>query len=341
MLRAAAAGLIFALGVGVIAMADRPVIRYGSAGNAEECLAHQILHLPAETNVILLGSSRIRRGVSPDLLQEILGEPHPVYNLGRPGVSTARNYVLLRELYAQGHRPEIVVMESALELVRGAYDVTKARNAWPWQTDTASVFSFADHLQFPAIASDAGLMGQLGLISHGLSKKVAESTARYLSGEAVDAELRREAPETVCMLPQFDDPKPKDIARQIERKAEEKARLEAQFGDSATSVDDRFNYGEIGAQRLEIYYLEKVRALAEAHGSQLYVVRLHSYLRPPYTPEVTQQMQALIPEALIPDADVIRQTSENFIDRTHLGPEARAIYTTWLGGAIRERQDKP
>lgn len=335
--RVALAVLVLCTGSVLLAVPERAEVRYAGPGDAGACLARQVIHLPEETEVLVLGSSRIRRAVSPEQFGTALGADGPVYNLGRPGLSTAREYVLLRDLYAAGYRPRVVVLEAALDVLRGAYDLGKTDTRWSWVQTTASFMTYGDHFNLPAGASDAGVLGYTGLVASGLSKKIRTGVSLNLSGRVKDASLNGSAPETVCMLPHFDNPGARLQERNAARKASERARIEAVVGPLETSHDGRYAPRNNGPTRAELFYLEKIRELTVAYGSALYVVRLHSYGRAPYSAEVTAALSAKVPEVLVPPDAVILSTNANFMDKTHMGSEARQEYTAWLASAIAAR----
>lgn len=340
MLRTLTALLVVAMGLGIVASTGTPEIRYSSAASTGPCLARQIINLPADVKVVVLGSSRMREGVSPDQMSELLGEAEsvPVYNLARPGFSTPRNFFLLRDIYAAGIRPEAVVVEAALDAMRGV-DMLNNNNRkdWKWTSDTAFVASYRDVLNLPEDASDAGLVGYYSLVSSGIFKKLEHGIARQVSGTVDDWTLPDgQRPPTRCTIEKRENPRKKLLERKALRLANQKIRVEKIFGSDPDAVDDSFELQGGSFTRVELIYLERIRRLAEANGSSLIVVRPYRYAWPPYSKRVARHVREIVPEAKIPPREIVRATEKEFADPSHMGKNGREIYTAWLSGEVKK-----
>lgn len=333
MLRTAAALCILAASVALAMSFDRPEIRFGSAGNSKQCLANQIINMPSDVDVLLLGSSRLRRGVAPHQMTDSLGPDTKAYNLGRPGFSTPRNYVLLRELFARGARPSVVVVEAEMEAMRGVFKEKRIRRRFSWAADTAAVLSYRDMLDIPRSSFDAGLLGQFAFAGTGMLHKIEQGIARTLSGEQVSV-TDTDTAETVCMMARFDAPSAKGAARRARKQQRFEENQSEIFGDLDTAVDDRFDFDENSFTRTELAYLQRIRELVAAHDAKLLVIRLFRYRSPPISTDVRAKLSELVPEQVSPPDAIYRQAGRLFADTSHFDPQGREIYTRWLSGEI-------
>ncbi len=340
MLRTLTAALVVAAGFGLFAATDTPEIRYSSASNSGACLARQIINLPADVKVVVLGSSRIREAVSSDQMSELLGngESGSVYNLARPGLSTPRSFFLLRDIYAAGIRPKAVVLEVALDAIRGVdmFDDDN-RDTWDWVIDTAYVASYSDIVNLPIEASEAGYVGQYALISRGILKKLEHGIARFASGTVEDMTLPEgQHPLSRCTIEKRENPSEKALRKKARKLAKHKNQVEEAFGLDPDVVDDSFELQSGSYTRVELSYLEQIRRLTEKYGSILIVVRPHRYAWPPYSSRVSEQILEIVPEARIPPSETVRATNAGFFDPSHMGKSGREIYTAWLTLEIKK-----
>ncbi|WP_095590591.1 hypothetical protein [Actibacterium ureilyticum] len=333
MLRTAAALGILCVCIALPLSIDRPEIRFGSAGNSQKCLANQIINMPTDVNILLLGSSRMRRGLDPEQLSKSIAQNPKVYNLGRPGFSASRSYVMLRELFDSGIRPSLLVVEAETEALRGALNTKKYARPFTWRADTSSVFSFKDHLTFPVAIAETGYLGWSFIVGNGLLSKIERGLALKLADDIFETDPSQPA-KTVCMRETFDNPTPVGIARAERKKARIEKILNKQFDDLDHEFDDRFNFEDNSFSRAEFHYLQKIRELAQQYDAALIVIRPHHYRSPPPDDNVRAKLTHLIPEYLAPPEQVYRQTAREFMDRSHLNPKGREIYTRWLSQEI-------
>lgn len=335
MLRSFAAIVIVATGLCIMISADFSDIRHGSARNASVCIGQQILNLPKETDVLLIGSSRMRRGISAQRIDEILADGSTAYNLGRPGLSAARSFVLLRDLFDRGLAPQVVVLETAVEAIRNVDDLDKDFSDWRWRADTAAVLKYADVFALPKQSADAGIVGQFALVSQAVFSKLENNISRRTAGDLEDLNLPEGTkPEQVCFLPEFDNPSPDRIKHNAASKEKAKSKVMVEIGDPYTDYDDRFAFELNSYVRTELYYLEKIRNLLDTAGTEFLLIRVHPFARPPYSDRVLAELEAVLPEFVEPPADILRQTYADFIDPAHMGPASREIYTGWISEEI-------
>lgn len=333
MLRTAAALSILGVFVAFLVSLEDPEFRFGSAGNARQCLANQIINMPEDPDIVLLGSSRLRRGVSPEQMVEDLGGDLKVYNLGRSGFSTPRSYVLLRTLYDKGARPSVVVVEAELEAMRGVFARDKVRQRADWKVDSAAALGFRDMLDIPRSVFDAGVFGQMAFVGAGIARKIEMGIEQTLTGERVKVAPGQPV-DTVCMLKRFDAPDDKRLARQERAKKQYETAQAEVFGDLDTALDDRHDIAENSYTRAELAYLQRIRDLVDAHGGELLVVRLFPFRSPPISDTVRTRLTELVPEHRSPPESLYREVADMFADVTHFNRQGREIYTRWLSTEI-------
>ena len=91
--------LLLALVAGVVMLVDSFAVRAGAFRNSKNCYYHLAQPQPRPTDVLIIGSSRMRRGIDPDLLASLLGvSKHRVVNLGHPGYHYDFDYALIETL---------------------------------------------------------------------------------------------------------------------------------------------------------------------------------------------------------------------------------------------------
>ena len=114
--RSLVAVAIMLAGTAAIWATDLPAIRYGTPSGDRVCASHQMMALPRDPDLLLIGSSRVRSGYWPKVIvEESKGMLKSVYNLGRSGSSVDRTIAILSELLEQGVRPKVVMVEVVLE----------------------------------------------------------------------------------------------------------------------------------------------------------------------------------------------------------------------------------
>ena len=336
-----ASGILFSTIV-VLFVLETPLYRYGYTYELRRCAAHQVLHFPQRTDVVLVGSSRMMRGVDPNLMSETLGVS--VMNLGRSGFSTARTFAILTGLYEAGGRPGVVIMEAAMDEIRG-----QTENFLTWEAGAANVMSARQLIATSLDEEHNTLIPGLAAAASGMLSKLRGGVLLIAANVVGFEDLGRAPlryglpandtkPRNICVERSLDTPNTKLQALYDKQRANRRARNEERFGNLETALETYFVSVDTSFVRSELYYLDQIRALTRQHGSTLVVVRLHTYAAPPLAPKTIHNLQEIVPEFVVPPPDLIRQTWDYFIDIGHFGPQARAIYTRWLSGAVRETE---
>lgn len=326
LLRRLGAALAALTGVMLIVSADWPAVRFASVGNSQDCAARQLIDLPQQIDVAVLGSSRIRRGISPDQLSEELGQGlSGVYNFGRPGRQIRRSESNISYLLDTGRTPKVVVLEADIDLFR-----FEGSGKWNLPDPEAGYLKYSElfNLVPPDLEQDYG-----NLWSKAIKAKIGQTVALHVTGLTTKVQRARRIPNhTVCWMNRYDrETDTKRLSR--ERKAEE---MTAQFGNVETAFDDRFIGADSVAAQMELASIERVRARLGAVGARLIVIRPNGYSEPPLSDAVVQKLQALIPEFVVPPTDLTRTLGKTNIDEAHFGLEGRTLFTHWLAGVIKQ-----
>jgi hypothetical protein len=154
----------------------------GSVGRVElswEQAARAAGGAEAESEVLLLGDSRIKLGLLPRVLHERLG--FSVYNLATLGGQAPGSYFLLRRVLERGVRPRAIVVDYSESLLTFA----PGRNAACW----ADRFGWRECLEVAWHSADAGLGISAAL--HGLLPGWCDGRDRSpISGLAAKAATR-------------------------------------------------------------------------------------------------------------------------------------------------------
>lgn len=320
--------VIVFVGVLLIWTADRDVVRFASVGNAHVCAVRQLLDLPAELDAVFLGSSRVRRGISTTSYSDLMGvDEDRVFNLGRPGREILRSESIISYLIKSGRRPDVVVLEADIDRIQLGDDDRPF-----WSSRQAGFLTFGEIVS----ASLAGNRDRgWQRVVQGMHHKMTQTLLRHLSGvtlEVVSSDAGK--PQNVCWRKGFD----RETKKKLERRAMQRAKLREIYKDIETSFDDRFNNEPSELRDVEIAAIERIRQRLKAVGSHLIVVRQQGYLEPPLSADVVKKVQAQVPEFAVPDESTSRRISHQFMDPSHLNPEGRATYTTWLTGVIPSKR---
>ncbi len=320
--------VIVFVGVLLIWTADRDVVRFASVGNAHVCAVRQLLDLPAELDAVFLGSSRVRRGISTTSYSDLMGvDEDGVFNLGRPGREILRSESIISYLIESGRRPDVVVMEADIDRIQLGGDDRQF-----WSSRQAGFLTFGEIVS----ASLAGNRDRgWQRVVQGMHNKMTQTLLRHLSGITFEV-VRSDAgkPQNVCWNEGFD----KKTKGKLKKQAKQREKVNELYEDIETSFDDRFNNEPSELRDFEIAAIERIRQRLKAVGSHLVVVRQQGYLEPPLSADVVKKVQAQIPEFAVPDESLRRKISDQYMDKSHLDPEGRATYTTWLTSVISSKR---
>lgn len=317
------AALLFLAGVGIFPASNLEVIRFSSVLNSVVCSTLQIVNLPPQIDVAMIGSSRVRRSISASVLAEqSQGVFRTVYNFGRPYRQILRSEALVAHLLQSGRAPQIILLEADIDTIR----LGKPK-PWSWSPGEAAFLTSGE--VFAAVPPT--ISTPRNILLRAFEEKLRVTLAHLLNGDVVRILLGLGGkPETVCWRPDFDV---ESAGKSETRKTVEAARR-AQFGDVDTVLDDRFN-AEIGpAGQMELAVIERIRHRVRAAGGHLVVVRPNGYADPPLSPAVISRLTSLIPELRLPPQDMARQLSHMHMDGSHYSPAGRELYSRWLAGIL-------
>lgn len=321
--------LVLALLAVFLFWADSVGFRHGMVMSQQACGVNQILSFPRDVDFVVIGSSRTRQGIDPDLLRDASdGLIRTPMNFSRSGKGAARHFTLLKDLLEEGARPKTVLLELDIGSLMSDTDPSSI----PVQRDAGfqsfhTIFqSFYIHPQRPLIerAQNVALKSLI---------KLRASLVYAASGDAFKHQFqafKSDGAASVC--------RPKYVRRRpihIQRYEESIKQFDEIFGPSrATMTDDRFSVGDTLQAQIELFYLNKVRSLASQYGVQLLVTRLWRAGQPPLSDQALSRIRAIIPEFIYPPSELVRGSWENFLDATHLNPKGGEDYTRWLASAV-------
>lgn len=198
LLRRLGAALAALTGVMLIVTADWPEVRFASIGNSQDCAARQLIDLPQQIDVAVLGSSRIRRGVAPDQLSEELGPGlSAAYNFGRPGRQIRRSESNISYLLDTGRTPKVVVLEADIDLFR-----LEDEGKWNLPDAEAGYLKYSElfNLVPPDLQHEYG-----NLWAKAIKAKIGQTVALHLSGLTTKVLRAHRIPDhAVCWLNRFD-----------------------------------------------------------------------------------------------------------------------------------------
>ena len=326
LLRRLGAIVIVAVALITISSAEFKTVRFASVANSAVCSARQLIDLPPRVDVAFLGSSRIRRGLSPEIMRAELGTNYEsIFNLGRPGRTTLRSESILNYLLSSGRIPKVVVLETEIGLLQNA-----SGRPWSFRNGELGFLSFSE--VSVAIHAANPLASRYELFD-AWRQKIAQALSHHLTGLTYGVVSATPASDTtVCWLEAFDI----NDNRKRERRQKAAAELAEKGLDPKTSFDDRFVGAVSPSAKMEIAIVDRIRDSLAGTGAILVVVRPNAYLDRPMSDEVIQNIKGLIPEFQAPPENLARKLGQLTIDHHHFGPEGRKLYTEWLAGVIKQ-----
>ncbi len=325
LLRRLGAIVIVAVSLITISSANFMPVRFASVANSAVCSARQLIDLPPRVDVAFLGSSRIRRGLSPEIMRAELGANYEsIFNLGRPGRTTLRSESILNYLLSSGRIPKVVVLETEIGLLQNA-------NGMPWNFAHGDL-GFLSFSEVSEAIHDADPSASRYQLFDAVRKKIAQAIDHHVTGLTYGVLSATNASQTtVCWLDAFDI----DDNRKKKLRQKAAAELAGNGLDPKTSFDDRFVGAVSPSAKMEIAIIDRIRDSLASTGAILVVVRPNAYLESPMSDEVIQDIQGLIPEFQAPPENLARKLGQLTIDHHHFGPEGRKLYTEWLAGVIK------
>ena len=318
---------------GVLWLVETPFARNTVVGNTGDCGAQQLELLPREVTFLAFGSSRVRAGLSAELVEDYSdGALAPAYNLGRSGINIVRTYRMLRDLLDRGVRPAVIYVEvDLLALASGpSRPVAKPRQ-------DVGVLTFGDIIATTALLPETTpATTRVHVATLAVLQKLRSELVLLLSGRfarnyvAMPSEAQR-----VCWRTYYDE---RTRRKRQAVKAQRDAFVE-EYGELETALRSDVRIGTGWRAERELHYLDRIRELAEANDIALIVGRHWRAYEPPLSDESIAAIKARIPEFEFPSQQVVRESWRHFLDRTHMFKKARAAYTRWLADiAVAKRR---
>ena len=316
--------LVFISLVLFISYLDSPKVRYNLVGNSPDCSVAQILNAPKKIDVLLLGSSAVRRGFSPQIMTSLSENTfHEVFNFGRPNKDIARSFTILNDLGNKRIYPKTVIVEIDLESIRGVSnkkDIDLFFRPGFYSYDVILTILKIDNLSF---------YKRIDYLVDLITIKLHSSITNFLLGKFYFLDILREkntdAPN-VCWVSSFDEI---TLEKESIKKEKYKNNLNI-FPDLLLDSDERFTDSDTPQKLIELFYINQIRDYAKDHQIELYFVRLPFYADPPLSKSTVSHVKTLIPEFIYPPSELVRQNSMNFVDATHLNANGRLAYSAWL-----------
>lgn len=306
---------------------DTPEFFNNFIRNSQACAVRQIANFPPDTDFLILGSSRVRRGISPDKLIEMSeGEVLRPMNLGRNGLVSFRNYTMFREILSRDNNIKYAFVEVNIQALAGynrraTLFADKPQNAMVARTDYGTIGSTLSLLP-PQERIRALLMLEYLKIKHGL--------VSLFSGVAIESYAQLNQPaNSVCWQRNFDI----QNARKIKKIGQAQERNIRVFGPLGLATRD-FDYADTWGAVAELELLNKISMLANDNDIKLIVGRPYSVYQPPFSEEAVARIKELAPEFEQPPAELIREMWSGYTDESHMGKEARDMYTSWMAELI-------
>lgn len=299
---------------------DFTTVRHAAVVGMGNCAVRQFVRLPETVDVLALGSSRVRAGISPAIMSSASGGALSAnFNLGRSGLSAMRSYVTLRDALERGVRPRFVYLEIDID----ALARTEDRLQLPMHS---AIMRWRDIGLLLELHSDFTPIERLRLRLLAAAAKVRGAILPVLGGAPLTGLLGGNGPVLGCQ-DGLD-------AVQARRGASELAERRLIVPAVARELD--LAPAESRARREELYFVDRVRALCRKHGIRLLVARPGAAYEPALSERSLQQVRALVPEFDEPPADVVKASWGGFLDAYHMGPLARERYSAWLAARFMQ-----
>lgn len=319
---------ILALFLGFFWWSDQTAFRYNTVANQSTCSVGQFEHLPERVDLVVIGSSRIRRGFSPEIAENhSSGLLVGAVNFGRPGKSIARSYSIVRDILGKKIYPKYIILEVDLDVL--TRKPTKAKI--PDLRDIGFL-KYADALEILYIDDTRPLLERIHAVYRHWYLKLKSSIGYLLSGVVAQTYFSIENRfSKTCFLAGFD----RYIPLEFKKLQEQKAYYQSKYGNLDIAFEHKVSLSDIQnsyswAARAELYYVEKIRILARQHDIRLLVVRFGEAYQPPLSLAAEADIRSLIPEFIHPPAPLVREAWSGFVDTHHMGPLGRSLYTKWL-----------
>lgn len=331
-----AAVLAVSLGIVGVALANFDILRYANAHNTHYCY-WKLSDRLSKADLVIVGSSRMRRGIDPDQLAELLSmKAKRVVNFGMPSRSMARNFVFVSDMVESPHPPEALLVELSYDKL--AFPTSDYRD-YRYQPH------FAGFGAVQVLAEDLGSKKHQSLVLRArdfldlVMTKIETGVASVFTGKLNETlEYRMESErENICWRPKFDDPVKAMVKKHKKARKKFYSEHDDWFDEGFADLDALFDKTSLERDR---YYLKQIVRMAKARGVALYFVLLPSYYTWPPPPEFASEFEARFRVPLIfPDKRKLKEiTDGGYIDFGHLAPRGREIFTRFVADELASKQ---
>ncbi len=318
-------GGVFAL----VAWSDQPRIRYASL----KCVYRQIYNYQGPVDVVVVGTSRTKWGVSPQVMSTVLSDgkepPAVVLNLARSWRGTQQMFQELKDVQAERGIKQAVVVEYSRE----GDVVATSQRYYDYYPEHAALVPVDEFRTDPALKPrEPAYLRFRDLLELG-QLRVDFALDRWLSGKA-DKNL--EIPVQERPVGVSDGCTGKDRPLKPEANASWAERSLPKGAAWADREPGSWPIGKINndAQRETI---KELIAWAQAEGLQIYFTLMPRYLDPPASDAYLARFQKTfgVPLLVPPKAVLAKLNDGGYSDPNHLYEPGREIYSTWLAEQIR------
>lgn len=300
------------------------------------CYAPQIVNLPKDVDFVVIGSSRVRVAIDPELLQEKTQTIDEAYNLAMGGSNSMRNYSWVNGILESGIRPKYIYLEIDLREFSGA----RTKDKW-WPSGWDIMSRYTDFFDLVNVRQNS-MVKTFYIVQARVIRKLDSDISLLTQGrfwKGLQAIGRSPEAPRACVPEKFNKPSPKRSRRGMKRTKKKFEKYENKSGQPFRKF--KFSAERWDAQQ-QLYHLEKIRQLANKHEFELIVSRPWESYERPLSPKDRAMIQAVIPEFVFPPTKVVKNTWPHFLDVHHMTYEGGDIYTTWLSHEIDTRStDNP
>jgi len=318
-------GGVFAL----VAWSDQPRIRYASL----KCVYRQIYTYQGPVDVVIVGTSRTKWGVSPEEVSRVISDgkqpPEVVLNLARSWRGTQQMFQEIKDVQAERGIKHAIVVEYSRE----GDVVATSQRYYDYYPDHAALVPVEEFRTDPELKPrEPAYLRFRDLLELG-QLRVDYSLDRWLSGKAnanltIPAQERPVGVSDGCTGPDrtLNNAANTSWAKQVLKKG--KAWEKRKPGSWPIGMINS------DAQRQT---MKEMIAWAHDHGLQIYFTLMPRYLDPPASDAYLARFQRTfgVP-LLVPPKDVLAQLNDGgYSDPNHLYKPGREIYSQWLGEQIK------
>jgi hypothetical protein len=339
--------LAFLASLGVLWVMTSPIGRSAGISNSQNCF--QTLHHrtgKATPELLVIGSSRLRRGVDPDHLAEVLGfPPEHVINLAHPRTSLAYDYSVIRA-QAEAHPvrhilfefmvrgPKLIELEKALDPIPSPYLPLIENRA-----DDLFLLGgrIRDQMRL-LLTSDQPALAEGWEISRLLSERLARMMT-LLATRQIFPKLTRPDPRmdtarhNICAARGWSE----ETDKQQNGTPAARALREAYRTTFPRQTLDGLAYFESPEFERDRRVIEAVLDFARSRNIQIAFVYLPSIHVPVKGPALSARFKEIFSAPLlIPDPRTRSAMSNGgFYDNNHLNNKGRALFAEWLAREMR------